>query len=137
RGVILTEKDKKLGSQVLAFAFPKNENTKDASSPSGYKLSAAGNEYYLDQFLKDPNIIRSYGGANYKSGYKFDPDNIKITVVKENITGNEAKITIQSGGKDNPTPMTLKRNKLGQWKIFGGFGSMATGVRRVVDDGDF
>ncbi|MBD3188111.1 hypothetical protein GF325_14840 [Candidatus Bathyarchaeota archaeon] len=137
RGVILAETDKDLADQVLAFAFPKGDNTEDQSSISGYRLRKKGNGYYMGQFAKDKNIIRSYGGASYKNGYSFDPDNIKITVTKEDIGEKEAKIFIKSGGKDNPTPVKLKKNKHGQWKLFTGFSSMATGVRKIKDEGDF
>ncbi|MHA1681478.1 MAG: DUF6935 domain-containing protein [Promethearchaeota archaeon] len=138
RATILAETDEKLAEQVLAFAFPKNENVEDMSSVSGYKISRNGNGYYLNQLLKNPNIIRSYGGANHENGYSdFDINNIKITVVKQDISEKEAKIVIKSGGKDNPTPVKLKKNKDGQWKMFGGYSSMATGVRSTADPDDF
>jgi hypothetical protein len=45
----------------------------------------------------------------------------------------ESKIFMQSGGKDNPTPVQLKKNKEGYWKLFNA-SSIATGVKRIQDD---
>jgi len=61
-----------------------------------------------------------------------------MTVVKEqDRSDKEKKIFIQSGGKDNPTPVSLARNSSRQWKMIE-YSSVCTGVKMTVkEEGDF
>ena len=49
---------------------------------------------------------------------------------------NDCKIFIQSGGKDMPSPVSLRRNNQGIWKLFE-FSSLYTGVKPDHDQRDF
>ena len=122
------EKDQKVGSYMVSYLIPKKECMEDARSPTGLVPYPNGVGYMLKQTLKNPNIVRSYIGGTPKNGYKIDPSDIKLTVVSKEINGDWAKVVIQSAGKDFPTPITLKMED-GNWKIYSGISSIATGVR--------
>jgi hypothetical protein len=79
-------------------------------------------------------IAASYLGGTPKNGYQPDP-NAKLTV-REGLchrSEKETKLFVQSGGKDSPTPVQLKRNQEGHWKIFDAT-SLFTGVRPAESD---
>jgi len=60
-----------------------------------------------------------------------------MTVVSKKDHGKGVKIFIQSGGKDNPTPLQLRKNSSGQWKLTN-YSSVCTGVKKTVEEeGDF
>jgi len=124
------------GHYMATLTLPKNFCEKDSSSPSGFKLSIKGELYYLEQIRKRPNIIKSYLGGTPANNYEIDPDNLKLNVVEEAVEKDKAIIVIQSAGKDNNTPMQLKKNKHGYWKIFMGTSSIATGVKVTSDQVD-
>jgi hypothetical protein len=42
----------------------------------------------------------------------------------------ESKVFIQSGGKDNPSPVQLRKNDEGYWKIYE-YSSLYTGVKPI------
>ncbi len=131
------EKDRKLGEAMMTVVVSKKDLVEDSKSPSGYKLRRTGSGYYIGQFLKDKNIARSYVGGTPENDYEISKNNLVMSVVKV-IDRNEKtkKIFIQSGGKDNPTPVTLKMNRHGQWKLVE-YSSICTGVKppaSQVDD---
>ncbi len=60
-----------------------------------------------------------------------------MTVVKKQDHGKGLKIFIQSGGKDNATPLQLRKNNSGQWKLTE-YSSVCTGVKKTPqEEGDF
>jgi hypothetical protein len=80
-------------------------------------------------------IAASYLGGSPSNGYQYSYSK-GVTVERRDPNGSdEIKIFIRSGGKDNPSPVTLKRNKEGYWKIFN-YSSLYTGVR-PASSGDF
>ena len=112
--------------KMAALTLPKNY-----LNQSGMPLSSE--QYRLDHMKEDPNIPKSYLGGTPDNGYSWDP-NYTITALPQSKKGEkESKIFIQSGGKDNPTPVQLKKNKFGIWKLFN-VSSVATGVKRIEDD---
>ena len=130
------ERDPKIGEAMMTVVVSKKDLKEDGKSPSGYKLNPMGSGYYIGQFLKDKNIARSYVGGTPENEYQIDEKNLVMTVVKEQDKGNQGlKIFIQSGGKDNPTPVTLKKNRHGQWKMIE-FSSICTGVKRPASEVD-
>lgn len=128
--VLAHEKDQKNGGYMVSYLIPKEDCVRDNESPSGLMPNPRGVKYFLDQMGKKPNIVRSYCGGTPKNGYKIDASNISLNIKEKEISGNEAKIVIQSSGKDFPTPLTLKKDDRGYWRISGGISSLATGVKK-------
>lgn len=126
------ENDPKLGEAMMTVVVSKRDLVEDSKSLSGYKLRRTGPGYFIGQFLKDKNIARSYVGGKPENDYKIDEDKLVMTIVKV-IDQDEKtkKIFIQSGGKDNPSPVTLKRNRHGQWKLTE-YSSLCTGVKPIT-----
>jgi len=97
-------------------------------------MPGSSEQYRLDHMKEDINIPRSYIGGTHANGYSDFSLDYTITSLPQSKKGEkESKIFIQSGGKDNPTPVNLKKNKFGIWKIFN-ISSVATGVKRIEDD---
>jgi hypothetical protein len=58
-------------------------------------------------------------------------------VVRKEKQAKGLKIFIQSGGKDMPTPVYVRENSSGQWKLTN-YSSICTGVKKTVEEeGDF
>ena len=130
------EKDPKLADAMMTVVVSKNDTLEDGGSPSGRKLGRSA-KYYVGQFQKNKNIARSYVGGTPSNGYKIDKDSLTMTVVKKEEHAKELKIFIQSGGKDLGTPVYLRMNNSGQWKLTN-YSSICTGVKKTVEeDGDF
>ncbi|MBD3405702.1 MAG: hypothetical protein GF411_06170 [Candidatus Lokiarchaeota archaeon] len=132
------EKDPDLANAMMTVVVSKNDSVEDSKSPSGRKLRRTGAAYYIGQFQRNTDIAKSFVGGTQENDYQIDEDKLVMTVVKEQDKRNkEKKIFIQSGGKDNPTPVTLARNKSGQWKLIE-YSSICTGVKPRLDTvGDF
>ncbi|MFW9787672.1 MAG: DUF6935 domain-containing protein [Candidatus Thorarchaeota archaeon] len=126
------EKDPELGEAMMTVVVSKRDTMEAGGSPSGLKLRPSA-KYFIGQFKRNPNIARSYVGGTYKNSYKFDKDNLIMTVVKKQEHGKGLKIFIDSGGKDLDTPVQLAANSRGQWKMIE-FSSIATGVRKTVEE---
>ncbi|MBN1328898.1 MAG: hypothetical protein JXA54_05440 [Candidatus Heimdallarchaeota archaeon] len=128
-------KDVEIGDAMATVILSKKHNEKADFSPSGLKLGPT-NRSLFKHMRENPNIAKSYLGANYKNDYKFDEKKLTMLVLTVTSDEKEANVVIQSGGKDFPTPIALAKNKSGQWKITE-FSSFATGVRKsssVEDD---
>ncbi|MHA1960387.1 MAG: DUF6935 domain-containing protein [Candidatus Thorarchaeota archaeon] len=132
------ENDVELANAMMTLVVSKNDSIEDGSSPSGRKLRRTGAGYYIGQFQEDPNIARSYVGGKHEEDYKWDKNKLVMTVVKDQDQGTgKKKIFIKSGGKDMPTPVSVARNKSGQWKLTS-YSSICTGVRKPASEvGDF
>ncbi|TET10704.1 MAG: hypothetical protein E3J86_04905 [Candidatus Thorarchaeota archaeon] len=130
------EKDPKLADAMMTVLVSKRDCMEDGGSPSGLKLGRSA-KYFIGQFKKNKNIARSYVGGTYKNEYKFSKSNLTMTVVKKQEHGKGLKIFIDSGGKDLNTPVQLRSNSSGQWKLTE-YSSICTGVRKTVEEeGDF
>jgi hypothetical protein len=83
-------------------------------------------------------IPASYLGGTPANHYAADYNHVITSTDHKYFEQDEnnAKIFIQSGGKDFQTPVTLKRNNSGSWKIME-FSSIYTGVKYDHDEGDF
>ncbi|MHC9542657.1 MAG: hypothetical protein AB9903_24370 [Vulcanimicrobiota bacterium] len=114
---------------------------KDTLSPNGQPSPGHVN-FIITQFGRQIQgtdfrgaIAASYLGGSPQNGYKYSYSN-SVSVDSRNAQGgDEVKIFIRSGGKDNPSPVTLKRNNSGYWKIFN-YSSLYTGIR-PAGGGDF
>ena len=122
--------------EMIPIFFPKNQLNESGTTRSGFALRSS-DSYLVEQLLQKPNVVPSYLGGTPDNEYtpsgELEPVFIegRPTVISE----KEAKIFIRSGGKDNPTPVGLKRNKHGIWKIFN-WSSIATGVKPPASTAD-
>ncbi|NVM53426.1 MAG: hypothetical protein HWN66_06945 [Candidatus Helarchaeota archaeon] len=134
--------DKTIGEHMATLILAKTFLLKSGSSPTKFKVNPKGDGYLLGHMRESPRIIKSYFGGTPDNNYEMDPENLDMHVVgiyegKTNRGIPEGCIKIQSGGKDHDTPMFLRRNNKGQWKMFG-FSSLATGVKTTTEEiGDF
>ena len=130
------EKDPKLADAMMTVVVSKKHSIASGSSPSELKLGKSA-KYYIGQFKKNPNIARSYVGGTNTNKYKFSKSSLTMTVVRKEPQAKGVKIFIQSGGKDMPTPVYLRENSSGQWKLTN-YSSICTGVKKTVEEeGDF
>ena len=83
-------------------------------------------------------IPASYLGGTPANHYAADYNHTIATTLHKHGLNDEtnAKVFVQSGGKDFQSPVTLKRNNAGTWKITE-FSSLYTGVKYDHDEGDF
>ncbi len=130
------KKDPKLADQMMTVVVSKKHCIEDSSSPTGLKLGRSA-KYYIGQFQHNENIARSYVGGNPANNYRIDKDKLVMTVVKKDEYGKGLKIFIDSEGKDFDTPVQLRKNNSGQWKLIE-YSSICTGVQKThEDEGDF
>jgi len=130
------EKDPKLGEAMMTVIVSKRDTMEAGGSPSGLKLRPSA-KYFIGQFKRNKNIARSYVGGNPANGYKIDEDKLVMTVVKKDEFGKGLKIFIDSEGKDFDTPVQLRKNNSGQWKLIE-YSSICTGVQKTLEEeGDF
>jgi hypothetical protein len=130
------EKDLQLADAMMTVVVSKNDCLEDSESHSGLKLGRSA-KYFVGQFKKNKNIARSYVGGTPQNGYNIDKDNLTMTVTKKQEHGKGLKIFIDSGGKDMDTPVQLRQNNAGQWKLTE-YSSICTGVRKTSEEeGDF
>lgn len=128
--VLAYEKDQESGGFMVSYLIPEEDCVENKASPSGFIPNPRGVKYFLDQMAKRPNVVRSYCGGTPENGYKIDEGRISLNIKEKKISGNKAKIVIQSAGKDFPTTLALKKDSKGYWKLSGGISSIATGVKK-------
>jgi hypothetical protein len=115
------------GSRMIALTLPDQYLRQDGSP---------GRDAFLEYFSNDGgNSAKSYLGGTPENNYRFDYDHPMEILEHSNRGEQESKIFIQSGGKDMPTPVHLRKNNDAIWKLFN-VSSLATGVKRVKS-GDF
>ncbi|MBD3406517.1 MAG: hypothetical protein GF411_10425 [Candidatus Lokiarchaeota archaeon] len=110
------EKDKDTAEDMMTVVLTKNDLREDGSSPTGFKLGNRAS-YFVGQFLESKNNARSYVGGTNENNYEIDWNNLALTVVRKLDHQGGLKFFIHSGGRDNPVPCQLKKNKHGQWKL--------------------
>lgn len=130
------EDDPKLAEAMMTLLVHKDHCLPDKKSPSGLKLGRSA-KYFIGQFKKNPRIAASYVGGTPENGYKYTKSDLAMTVVSKQDYQKGYKIFIQSGGKDNPTPLQVRENSSGQWKLVE-YSSVCTGVQKTPQEkGDF
>ncbi|MHA1732599.1 MAG: DUF6935 domain-containing protein [Promethearchaeota archaeon] len=72
---------------------------------------------------------------NKYAKYKYDAA-LKVTEKREMTSPKDLKVWVKSGGKDNPSPVRVKQNKDGYWKIFE-YSSLYTMCKSAEDPDDF
>ncbi len=123
-GIMEFNKKNKDALKMIALTQPKS-NLKASGDPGSIAM--------LGQFKQKPNVAPSYLGGTPANGYKGSYNN-DLDVQKNSQRGEkESKLFIKSGGKHSPSPVRLKKNKHGYWKLFE-LSSLATGVERIEDD---
>lgn len=120
-GVIEYLEDPEKGGRMVALTMPDHYLNTDGTP---------GRDAFLEYFMNDGgSAAMSYLGGTPENGYVYDYDH-PIRILEQSDRGDiESKIFIQSGGKDLPSPVHLKRNDSGQWKLFN-VSSLATGVKK-------
>ncbi len=83
-------------------------------------------------------IATSYLGGTPEDKYKNYNYGATLTVTerREMEGPKDLKIWVKSGGKDNPSPVRVKQNKDGYWKIFE-YSSLYTMCKPAEDPDDF
>ncbi|MFX1295869.1 MAG: hypothetical protein ACFFD2_13580 [Promethearchaeota archaeon] len=110
--------DKKLGEGMATLILPKPYLLKDAKSPSGFKINPEEIGQSIFVMWDDPITVKSYLGGKVKDGYEIDEDKLVMHVIGKSIAGKESIIQITNADGHSQATCALKRNKLGQWKIF-------------------
>ncbi|MCD4783740.1 MAG: hypothetical protein K8T10_07915 [Candidatus Eremiobacteraeota bacterium] len=122
------------GKKMWAMVIPKSQ-VKQNGEPENSHSFAMGQFARVIKGTKFRGAIAaSYLGGTPENGYKYSYDN-NVVIDRSNIKGNDAKIFFKSGGKGFASPVRLRRNKHGYWKIFE-YSSLYTGVK-PIKDGDF
>lgn len=95
---------------------------------------------FRSQMDEKPYILFSYAKeATPENEYKFDPNNYELVFTSEpdpnpfadQEAGAYVKLFVKSNGADLPRPITLMRNKRGEYKFYE-FSSIYVGVRPPV-----
>jgi hypothetical protein len=121
-GVIEYLEDSEKGSRMIALTLPEQHLDLEG---------LPGRDAFLEYFSNDGgNSAKSYLGGTPENNYLFDYDHPLEMLGNSDRGELQSKIFIQSGGKDLPTPVHLRRNSEGVWKLFN-VSSLATGVKRT------
>lgn len=130
------ETNPKLADAMMTVLVHSDHCLEDKKSPSGFKLGRSAS-YFVGQFKRNPRIAASYVGGTPENDYKYKKTGLVLTVVKKQEYQGGLKIFIQSGGKDLGTPLQLRQNSSGQWKLTE-YSSVCTGVKPTLQEkGDF
>ena len=110
--------DKMQGEEMATLILAKTFLLKNTSRKTGFKVNPKGDGYLLEHMRETPRTIKSYFGGTPKNGYDMNPEELDMSVVgrytgKTNRGIPEACITIDSGGKDHDTPLSLRRPEAG------------------------
>ena len=122
------------GKKMIALGLPKDEVDENGEPGSGQRLALSQFGRRIQGTRFEGAIAASYLGGTPQNGYAHDP-NAQLQV-NEAIThrgDKETKLFVQSAGKDSPTPVALKKNAEGHWKIFDAE-SLFTGIRPAESD---
>lgn len=138
--------DIKLAEYLLTVVMNATELYKDDISPTGYNTGSTTQGLLKTQLLAYPNILLSYFGGTPEKEYKdgvlgdvskinFPPNEtivggIKVDNTAEKEGSESGRIYVKSGGKDLPTPIYMKKNPAGLWKLSNDVSSVATGVKK-------
>jgi len=126
--LLLIEENEKEGFAAGAYMSRTADQWSDASSPTGVKPSQAASEGFK-RIRDNPNTARSYSGGK-PTDYKVTDSGKVVVQIKEtrNSSDTETKYYIWSGGKDNASPITLRKAG-GKWYV-DEWSSLQTGVRK-------
>ncbi len=113
-----------------------NENAEKMIAMTLPKNKISSNVKYYLQYQFDKHNTGSYLGGTPDNDYAYSYDNDPIIVEDSSKRGaKKSKIFVQSGGKDFASPVHLKKNKDGYWKLFN-VSSLATGVKPLSSEKD-
>ena len=130
------------GSKMYALCLPNDQVDGNGNAKRGYYMEQfgkkAGSSISKGQ-TKAPIPASYFGGTpqnHYKPNYQTKITQDHKYKLKRQDTETDKKIMVQSGGKDMPSPVCLKQNKHGIWKIFE-YSSLYTGIKTDEDLTDF
>ena len=119
--------DPEEGARMVSLTMPEQYTRQDGTP---------GRDAFLEYFARNDGIsARSYLGGTPENGYSYSYDHPIELLANSSRGEDESKVFIQSGGKDLPSPVHLRRNDAGEWKLVN-VSSLATGVKKP-DKGDF
>ena len=125
-GVLEYIEGNKMAEKMIAITLPKPQLT-PKGNPGKHE------KYFLSLYKKYPNIAKSYFGGTPDNNYEYSIEN-DLIINDNSVRGDkDSKIFVQSGGKDFGSPVHLRKNKDGYWKLFG-TSSLVTGVKKIEDD---
>lgn len=122
--------------KMVALGLPKDEVDAQGEPGPGQALSFSQFGRQIEGTNFPGAIAASYLGGTPANGYVHDP--AAALVIDEQATRREdgqVKLFVRSGGKASPSPVLLKKNKDGYWKLFE-TSSLFTGVR-PAESNDF
>jgi hypothetical protein len=118
------------GKAMWSMVLPKEKN-KDAEPA---KLALQQFSIQVEGTDFKGGIAASYLGGTPENGYAYSYDNNIVVDAKQTKKGpKETKLFVKSGGKDMASPVQLKVNAEGYWKIFE-YSSLFTGVKPIKGD---
>lgn len=114
--LLMIETHPELGMNAAVYMCRANDQWKSSESHTGVVPSQAAKEGYK-RLQQHPEAVRSYCGSSGPPNYTLnDPTRIKISVKQvDNINGDK-KYFVESDGKDNASPLTL-REVDGKWVV--------------------
>jgi hypothetical protein len=118
------------GKKMWALTIPADQLTPKGEPGTQHKTAMSQFGQTVPGTDFKGGIAASYLGGTLANKYKPD---YKMTIkfVSSSKRGEkESKVFIQSGGKDNPSPVQLRKNDDGYWKIFE-YSSLYTGVKPI------
>jgi hypothetical protein len=127
------------GRKMYGLCLSKKYQNEDGSAADGFFQSQFGKPAGGPSSCSKAPIPASYLGGtpanHYRPDYNFQVKRSDWTHTHEN-TDLEDKFFIQSGGKDFASPVLLKKNGSGFWKIIE-YSSLYTGIKTDEDLTDF
>ncbi len=122
------------GKKMWGMVLPKNELDGQGHPGRGQQLALSQFARQIKGTRFNGAIAASYLGGTPNNGYQHAYEqSLAVDEHQSRRSEKEAKLFVRSGGKDLPSPVSLKQNKSGYWKIFE-YSSLLTGVRPVPDD---
>ena len=119
------------GKKMWSMVLPKDKANKD-SEPARNAIENFSRQVEGTDFKG--GIAASYLGGSPENGYAYSYDNNIVVDAKQTKKGpKETKLFVKSGGKDLASPVQLKVNAEGYWKIFE-YSSLFTGVKPIKGD---
>lgn len=124
------------GLRMWGLVLPKDELNGDGEPDATHRFA-------LEQFGKTVKgtsfaggIAASYLGGTNQNGYAYSYESaVRVDTRQTRREEDKVKLFVRSGGKDNPSPVQLRKNATGYWKIFE-YSSLYTGVK-PIESNDF
>lgn len=119
------------GPRMWGLVLPKDQVDGSGKPDSSQRLAISQFERQVKGTSFRGGIAASYLGGTNQNGYKCSYSNgVTVDNTQTRRGDSQVKLFVRSGGKDNPSPVLLKKNAEGYWKVFE-YSSLFTGVKPV------